>query len=443
MTPEEALKHALGAEIARIPEEFRDSLASQLDSMVADHLAGRPNPNLGVLMGFSSIGSPDYQPESDDDRALQEQMLQGYTGKSWTPEQVKSFEFREDRKPTAYEMSPGGQMHDSIEERQRLIGDLARAGKGGIAQPSRQGWFFETSPGAWTGTPNPDIERQVAAGNYEQSIGRTKAAAWNDLGNAFSNPGNWLGNLATKTLGVGPDIGSQLATARNTGTNQSEVLGDVAARRAGADWNISYPQLSKDQGWRQNDALVNQMRGAWRQSEGQSAGDTFRSWTGDYLPESWKGKIPYLQPAINAGMSFFNGLLDGSTLATGGVSGLVKAGAVRAAKSGVPGISQYAKSVADDIARASTARRTAQEIGDEMLDPTQLAASAAELMIPDPDETKPEFQKRTAEQAAQRKTAVKTLESNQQMLATPPTFFQKTVEPTSKAVGGFLGNLLQ
>jgi hypothetical protein len=446
MTPQEALEHAIAADLARLLPQDRAFVRSTPAEMAADHMAGRENPHFQFLRGMAELGHPDHfhpsrQPLPPDLRADAEAMLGNYPGLAWLPHQVEDFKGKNGREPDSLDMSPGGQMVDQINERQKLYRDIESARNGGIAGPPRHGWFFSTSPGAWVGQANlkPEVEMNGAATNYAESLGRERAAAFSDA-SFLQRPDNWVGNLATKVLGVGPDIGSQAATARNTGGSALDAVGNAATRWAGADWNRMHPHLSQSQGTGlQNDHLIHRMRSAWDQSQGQTSGDTFRSWFGDYLPEN--GRIPGIQPGINAAMSFANGLLDGSTLATGGISGLVKAGATQVAKSGVPLAGKYAASVADDIARAGRLARTGRELVDESLDPTQLAASAVEFIEPALNENREAFQARTAAEAANRQQQLRLLDANKDKLATPKTTFQSVTEPVTKRAGSFLGNL--
>ena len=441
MTPQEALEHAIAADLARLHPIHRAKIASTPAQMAADHLAGRSNNDFGKLRMLAENGHPEYKPTNEREKNIQQVMLHDYPGMAWLPEQVEEFRSREQREPDNLEMSPGGQMLDQMNERQKLYRDIESARDGGMVGPASHGWFFATSPGAWVGEGNirPEVEMNGAATNYAESLGRERAAAFSDA-SFLQRPDNWVGNLATKVLGVGPDIGSQAATARNTGGSALDAVGNAATRWAGADWNRMHPHLSQSQGTGlQNDHLIHRMRSAWDQSQGQTSGDTFRSWFGDYLPEN--GRIPGIQPGINAAMSFANGLLDGSTLATGGISGLVKAGATQVAKSGVPLAGKYAASVADDIARAGRLARTGRELVDESLDPTQLAASAVEFIEPALNENREAFQARTAASAANRQQQLRLLDANKDKLATPKTTFQSVTEPVTKRAGSFLGNL--
>lgn len=440
MTPEEAVRHAIGKEMERMHPAMRVNFEGKEAEVAQSILSGQPNELAAALLEAVEVGHPDWvppkgmKPEDREAHLLyQDQLLARYPGTPWTPEQTKSYT------PGPQEMSPGGQMKDGIEERAQLFKDMVGANRGRIASPARHGWFFATSPGAWTGTHNPNLEQQTAAGNYSKGLDRTHAGAYTNLGAAVNNPENWIGSYVTKMGPVLSDGASILASALldgNPDTKASEAAGDMATRSYGADWNRTYPQLTEDQGWRKNDTLVRDMRQAYRGTEGMSSGDTFRATFG--------GHVPYIQPLINGAMSFLNGALDGSTLAGSLVSAPIKSAAIQTSKMGVPVLSKYASAVAADISRAGAAARTAQEFGGEALDPLTVAGTAAQFADPAEPETSSQFNARIAQDAARRKDATKALEQNQEAIRRPQSLYQTYLaEPVGKVIGNAVGGFMR
>jgi hypothetical protein len=146
--------------------------------------------------------------------------------------------------------------------------------------------------------------------------------------------------------------------------------------------------LANDSGWRGNDGLIQQGQDAWYGTEGMSAGDTFRGAIGNrVLPEHMKGQVPYIQPVINAALSFGNGMLDGTGFVGShkAIPNAVRGVAGAAARTGVPGVAKFAQSTADDIAKNLVANPTAggralHHVKDEAADVTNAVELGAELL---------------------------------------------------------------
>jgi|688.fasta_scaffold217395_1 hypothetical protein len=384
MTPEEALRHAYAQDIARLPPE--QQLRFNAEAMAAAHAAGKQHPQLDDFKYYRQVGHPSYQPQDDDERALQDQMLSGYTGKGWTPEQSKAL----GRTPESYEFSPGGQYLDQLENRNRLYDSIA-------PQQADNSWL--PSAAAWAGG-TPSKLNEGYAKNYAQQVGRTHAyIPGSGPGTMFPgipeggvqelwNPENFVGSFTTKMGGVVSDGMSQLGTAILRTTDPTAAMGNAAVRSQGSDFFRTNPVLAKDNGWRGNDGLIQQGQNAWYGSEGMSAGDTFRGAIGNrILPEHMKGQVPYIQPLINAALSFGNGMLDGTGFVGShkAIPNAVRGVAGAAARTGVPGVAKFAQSTADDIAKNLVANptaggRIAHHIKDEAADVTNAVELGAELL---------------------------------------------------------------
>jgi hypothetical protein len=384
MTPEEALQHAYSRDIARLPPE--QQVRFNANAMAAAHAAGKQHPQLDDFKYYRQVGHPSYQPKDDGERALQDQMLSGYSGKGWTPEQSKAL----GRTPESYEFSPGGQYLDQLDSRNRLYDSIA-------PQQADNSWF--PSAAAWAGgTPNSLNEGH--AKNYAQQVGRTHAyIPGSGPGTMFPgipeggvqelwNPENFVGSFTTKMGGAVSDGMSHLGTALLRNTDPTAAMGNAAVRSQGSDFFRTNPVLANDSGWRGNDGLIQQGQDAWYGTEGMSAGDTFRGAVGNrFLPEHMKGQLGYAQPVINAALSFGNGMLDGTGFVGShkAIPNAVRGVAGAAARTGVPGVAKFAQSTADDIAKNLVANptaggRIAHHIKDEAADVTNAVELGAELL---------------------------------------------------------------
>lgn len=432
MTPEEALRHALLAEIKRMPAEDQAIYAGSVDKMVAAQLAGQKNPLLENLLYMSQVGHPDYRPTSPvtpsrqtlfqaaADNKLQDKMLEGYTGIGWTPSQLNG------RTPEPYELSPGGKMKSDIEERQRLIAEMGRVGQGGIAEAGSDGHFFSMSPGAWAGAPNPKIEKQMLADNYSKAMERTHAPG-TDIGNQLNNPENWFGTFTTKMGPVLSDAWAQAGSAAldgNPATGAGEAVGDAAARAIAADWNRTNPVLANDRGWRENDALIRRMRQAWMDADGMTASDTVKAMNGG-KPLPWG-----IQSLASGFMSFANGLGDMSSVFSGPGAALTKGAATQLGKTGIPGVANYGRHISrvigndmDSVAKGmlpKVAAYSKREVADEALfDPLNHANTIANAVVAPPDESPEQFNARILDQSKARKEAIRTMEANQNEVVRP------------------------
>jgi hypothetical protein len=446
MTPEEALIHAYEADIARLPQE--QQLRFNAQRMAADHMAGKSTPAMERFRRNMAIGHPSYQPQNDEERALQDQMLSGYTGKGWTPDQLKG------RTPGSYELSPGGQYLDQLDSRKRLY----EAFDPQEPKSTDQGWFGMPGPSAWAGSADTgSSQRDGAAKLYAQQLGRKYAyLPGSGPGTMFPgipeggigeilNPENFVGSFTTKMGGAVSDGASLIGTAllrkaNGVQTDPMTAVGDAAVRSQGADFHRTNPALAADNGWRANDALIQQGRDAHAASEGMTAGDTFRSIGNHVLPEHMNGQLGYAQPVINAALSFGNGMLDG-TGAVGSMKAVptaVRGVATGVAKAGVPGVSRFARSTANEITKNLTARptwggRAAAHLTDEAGDATNLVELGAELMTNDP-RSNSHWQADQHTEEAGRQQSIKQLENINGQIVRPQTNVTKA--------GNWLGGLL-
>ena len=481
MTPEEALRHAYEADIARLPPELQAGFDAE--AMAAAHAAGKQHPRAEMLRGHMKIGHPSYVPQSANEFEQQDHMLAGYRGEQWFPDQLNG------RTPDSYEYSPGGKMTAQAEARMRLHDDMLKAHTAKATTPSRG----MSSPGGFVPnfsqrqstdeevqkdnmeraaqTYGNSIDRKASAGHimgipyptqmgyspdnshqhtdqYGDPVGNPtgypsgfKPIDGNVVSREMGNPENFAGAFTTKMGGALSDGWSNLGTALLRGTDASAAAGDTAVRSYGADFNRSSPVLAKDNGWRANNAFVEEGRAAHRDSEGMYAGDMFRKIAEPYLPKDWKGQIPLIQPLINAGMGLANGLLDGSIMAgsTKAIPNLVRGVARGVAKAPVPGLKQFANSTANSITNHLAQKptylgRLGQEAMEEAGDITNFGDAFMSYVAPGDTRSKEQFDAEDKMEEAQRQQAVKRLESMNDQIIRPQTNVTKA--------GGFLGGLL-
>lgn len=439
MTPEEALRHAYSADLARLPEPYRNQFA--VDRLVQDHLAGKPN---GMFHEFLQKGHPSFHAETDEDRALQDSMLEGYRTQGWTPSEVDSLR----REPQPYEYSSGGRILQGIDNRKNLYDAT------GPAKPEERWWLTEMfgGPEAWTGG-SPEDKKVGAAKLYADEVGKTHAyfpgtgpgtyiPGVPDEGMMmFNNPESSIGTLATKMGGALSMGWSQAGTAALRGNGLKEkalgvanALPNAAVRSQGADWNRTSPQLAHEpKDWREADQMIQRNRAAWQVSDGMSAGDTSRQMLEPIMTalggESLKGQIPIIQPFINGGLSFLNGMGDGSGAlsATKLAPSIVKPLATGVARAGIPGVSKFAASTADDIAKYAKARptwgsRIKDQVQDEYFDPGNMAGLASELLKPADTRSKATFDRDMALDDDNRAWGLRQLEGDQNQIKRPAPY---------------------
>jgi hypothetical protein len=239
---------------------------------------------------------------------------------------------------------------------------------------------------------------------------------------------------------------SHLGTALLRGTDPTAAAGNAAVRSQGSDFFRTNPVLANDSGWRGNDGLIQKGQDAWYGSEGMSAGDTFRGAVGNrFLPENMKGQVPYIQPVINAGLSFLNGMADGTGLVGShkAIPNAVRSAATATAKTGIPGVARFAQSTADDIAKNLVANptaggRAAYHLKDEAADATNLVELGAELVGGD-NRSNSQWEVEQKKRDQTRDQSFKTLENLNSQIVRPQTTVTKmgnAIAPAGNAAYG-------
>jgi hypothetical protein len=264
---------AIEAELARVPARTRAFLGLNDIDRVVDSVISGEGDERSRLASLMQIGDPDYKPQDDGERFLQDQMLKGYTSEGWTPDQKTEL----GRDPESMEYSPGAKMLADIKARQRLVSRASGESLGPFG-PSN------------------------SAREYNESLDRTHAPLSLE---SLNSPETTIGSYMTKMGPVMSDGWSQLATALlSDGEKARDSAGNAAVRSYGADWNRVSPQLKQFTDWRSAHGQIKEMRGAYNDSTGMDSADTLRAATG--IKPSW-----YTRP-VEWAMSLGNGLLDGS-----------------------------------------------------------------------------------------------------------------------------------
>src|SRR6056300_897190 len=119
----EAIEQAIDLELARIPPKL--SRFFDRDDLVNTYLNGGRNDDFLELI---SMGDPSSE-VPEDQRWIQDHMLQGFTSEGWTPNQVKLFEAKHGYNPIqgnrltgAMAISPGAKMLGGIRARREFLG---------------------------------------------------------------------------------------------------------------------------------------------------------------------------------------------------------------------------------------------------------------------------------------------------------------------------------
>ena len=351
----EAIERAIDLELARIPPKL--SRFFDRDDLVNTYLNGGSDDDFLELI---SMGDPSSE-VPEDQRWIQDHMLQGFTSEGWTPNQVELFEAKHGYNPIQgnrltgeMAISPGAKMLGGIRARKEVLLGLPE------------------------GTPEQlERLRQDAADRYLDDPNRENWR-FSDL----QNPETAVGSYITKMGPVLSDVGSQFATALLGYGNADESLGNAAVRSAGSDWNRRSPQLKEFKDWRSAQGSIDKNRAAYASSEGMDSTDTLRATTGHH-------SLP-----VEMAMSLGNGMLDGSV-------GAAPGGGWRALGM------ELAEEAATDLPIQAAV----------MTVPEMQESRAAKLA-----ESQSEFRDRLSDEAQSREQATKVLEASNDQINRPETW---------------------
>ena len=238
---------------------------------VASQIHNGEGPLAEKMQSALVLGHPNYEPENNHERYVQDRLLEGYTGIGWLPSQVEAL----GRMPEPKEMSPGGRMANEINARADFI--------------LRRGTDYEGYQDTLN-NPNSDYGLEELA--YD-----------------MQNPETKLGTFNTKMNGVLADAASFVGDWMNGA--DTDGAGNALIRSDSADFFRKYPPLASEDGdWRSRDQLIRDGRQAYRDSQGMNSNDfiqRFFNKTGTAYQ-----KNPFSNATAGTVLSLGNSALDGT-----------------------------------------------------------------------------------------------------------------------------------
>jgi hypothetical protein len=131
-----------------------------------------------------------------------------------------------------------------------------------------------------------------------------------------NNPETPLGTFMTKFGQVFSDAASHAGDALLGYGDIDNSVGDAFARSNGADWNRLYPMLTDEGGdWRSRDALIEQGKRAFAESEGMDANEFLQSFFNNAGLEYYPNPTSNMTAgtAVTVGNGVFDGTYGGPT----------------------------------------------------------------------------------------------------------------------------------
>jgi hypothetical protein len=224
-------------------------------------------------------GNPQSKFEKPYARYMQDKLLEGYTGLGWLPSQVEEL----GRMPEPKEMSPGAKMAHELNARRNFI--LSR-----------------------------DLDAYEKSKTFDPR--NTVGTGFKQVLQGANNPETPLGTFMTKFGQVFSDAASHAGDALLGYGDIENSVGDAFVRSNGADWNRMYPMLT-DEGddWRSRDALIEQGKRAFAESEGMDANEFLQSFFNNAGLEYYPNPISNMTAgtAVTVGNSVFDGTYGGPT----------------------------------------------------------------------------------------------------------------------------------
>ena len=292
------------------------------------------------------VTDPGYEPADDFERRYQDAILAGYTGDGWTPEQRDklSEEGRvvydatvgvpihvESATPGYKEMSPGKKMRSDFEARRDFIqgGDkgvyedrLATAGPqsrmpelndfagtlgllGNLLSGGSSG-TVSTAGGTMYNVPSsPPLKKPESTG-YSGT----------DFVEDMENPETFLGYYNTRMGPVLSQVGSLIGDAllRNDETSADPVynaLANAEISRQASGANMTSPQLEVDEGWRENNKLIEDQKEAYDAANGLSGAEYPRQMASNMGMKYHRN--PFTDTVLGLPFTVGNSMLDGGT----------------------------------------------------------------------------------------------------------------------------------
>ena len=271
------LVEAIGAEMDRFRRAggiYDYNFGDATPDEVARQIHVGEGPLFDAMNVFLQLGDPRSQFEGELENLIQNDILSDYTGLGWLPSQVEEL----GRMPEPKEMSPGGRMAHELAARAKFIRDR-------------------------------DLEAYEKSKTFDPRD--TQGTGLQQFLLGANNPETGLGTYMTKMGNVFADAASQAGDALLGAGNIENSVGDAFVRSNGADWNRLYPMLTSEDGdWRSRDALIEQGRRAFAESEGMDANKfiqtSFNNAGLDYYPN------PISNMTAGTAVTVGNGIFDGS-----------------------------------------------------------------------------------------------------------------------------------
>ena len=238
---DEQFIEAIGMEMERARRANLHGFGEATPAEVAQQMYAGEGELFDSMDNVLKYGSPQGKFENPIARDMQDKLLEGYTGLGWLPSQVEAL----GRMPEPKEMSPGGRMAHELNARRNFI--LSR-----------------------------DLDAYEKSKTFDPR--NTVGTGFMQVLEGANNPETPLGTFMTKFGQVFSDAASHAGDALLGYGDIENSVGDAFVRSNGADWNPLYPQMANEDGdWRSRDALIEQGRRAFAESEGMDANEFLQS----------------------------------------------------------------------------------------------------------------------------------------------------------------------
>lgn len=360
---DEQFIEAIGMEMERARRANYLGFGEATPAEVAQQMYAGEGELFNSMKNILHHGNPQSKFEKPVARDMQDRLLEGYTGLGWLPSQVEEL----GRTPEPKEMSPGAKMAHELNARRNFI--LSR------------------DLDAYEKSKTFDPRTWVEGGDPFERLSILKDYGLQALQDA-NNPETPLGTFMTKFGQVFSDAASHAGDALLGYGDIENSVGDAFVRSNGADWNRMYPMLT-DEGddWRSRDALIEQGKRAFAESEGMDANEFLQSFFNNAGLEYYPNPISNMTAgtAVTVGNGFFDGTYGGPAqqmleeLGTdGGLTGVLnvmnefpKAFDSNEYMNARPSIEENQQARMDDKAQQQQAIKTLESIDGQVRHPQQ------------------------------------------------------------------------
>ena len=291
------------------------------------------------------VADPGYEPADDFERRYQDAILSGYTGDGWTPDQRDKLleEGRvvydatvgvplhvESATPGYKEMSPGKKMRSDFGARRDFIqgGDkgvykdrLATAGPQSRMPDTDDVMGFLEFAGSKL-KPLLKEHTRIPALPFGEALldqlpdpedVRKTGYSGTDFVEDMENPETFLGYYATRMGPILSQAGSLIGDAllREGGSSVTDAAANAEIARNASGANMTSPQLEVDEGWRENNKLIEDQRAAYDAANGLPAAEVPRQFFAKMgIPYH---RNPFTDVAVGVPITVANSALDGGS----------------------------------------------------------------------------------------------------------------------------------